>query len=214
MITGALCKAGDFTAKNYKDLCRLIGESPNNHRKQWEFIYILSVLKENGLLAPGKRGLGFGCGIEPIVPALAEAGVGVTATDLPQGEGGWWETGPWTWDKFIPAVCSKKSATRITHRHVDMTDIDRDLREEEFDFVWSCGSLEHLGSINKGWEFVADSMECLKPGGIAVHTTEHDLTNGIEVLDHAPTVLYRERHFKLLSELCQGLGYQIHNHSF
>jgi len=41
-----------------------------------------------------------------------------------------------------------------------------------FDFCWSACSLEHLGSAEAGFKFVCDSIELLRPGGVAAHTTE------------------------------------------
>jgi hypothetical protein len=52
------------------------------HRKVWEYCYLLQALSESGLLELGKRGLGFGCGEEPIPSLLAACGCEVTMTDL------------------------------------------------------------------------------------------------------------------------------------
>ncbi|CAB3733546.1 hypothetical protein LMG22037_05808 [Paraburkholderia phenoliruptrix] len=51
-------------------------------RKQWEFVYTLEALSQARMLAPGKRGLGFGCGEEPLAAVMAKRGSIVTATDL------------------------------------------------------------------------------------------------------------------------------------
>ena len=52
------------------------------HRKLWEFVYCLQALAENGMLEPGHRGVGFGCGEEPLASYLAARGVLTTVTDL------------------------------------------------------------------------------------------------------------------------------------
>ena len=52
------------------------------NRKLWEFAYISQCLEALELLEPGRRGLGFGVGREPLVAAFANRGVEVTATDL------------------------------------------------------------------------------------------------------------------------------------
>jgi hypothetical protein len=46
-----------------------------------------------------------------------------------------------------------------------------------YDFCWSTGSLEHIGGHAKGLAFVEAAMGCLKPGGIAVHTTEFTISS-------------------------------------
>ena len=70
-----------------------------------------------------------------------------------------------------------------------MTEISGDLRG--FDFVWSSGALEHLGSIGAGLQFVEDAMRCLKPGGLAVHTTRLSLSSSDETIDSGAAVLLR-----------------------
>lgn len=74
-----------------------------------------------------------------------------------------------------------------------------------FDFCWSSCSLEHTGSISLGLAFVRNAMKCLRPGGIAVHTTEFNLDAGVETIDNWPTVLFRRHHFEALAaELAAG----------
>ena len=58
------------------------------HRKLWELAYVLQAIFENGHLKEGQRGLGFGCGAEPIPSYLTAHGVNVTITDLPPARGG------------------------------------------------------------------------------------------------------------------------------
>ena len=51
-----------------------------------------------------------------------------------------------------------------------MNHLPDDLRG--FDFTWSSCALEHLGTLAAGADFVVAQMDCLRPGGVAVHTTE------------------------------------------
>jgi hypothetical protein len=44
-----LCKAKDFSREWYKRWCKEMGEEPNFHRKQWEFVYIMQALWESRL---------------------------------------------------------------------------------------------------------------------------------------------------------------------
>src|SRR5580698_7522774 len=53
------------------------------HRKMWEWLFIAEALRERGLLAPGRRGLGFGVGQEPLVALFAAEGCDLVATDQP-----------------------------------------------------------------------------------------------------------------------------------
>lgn len=74
---------------------------------------------------------------------------------------------------------------------MDMRAVPGDLRG--FDFLWSSSSLEHLGSIGEGLKFLEDSLHCLKPGGVAVHTTEFNVGSNDATLDHGPVVVFRRR---------------------
>ena len=83
-------------------------------------------------------------------------------------------------------------------RSVDMNSIPDDI--EGYDFTWSACAFEHLGSIDKGLEFVKNSLKCLKPGGIAVHTTEFNASSDQNTLTSGPTVLFRKKDLELLGE--------------
>jgi hypothetical protein len=47
------------------------GKPVPSHRKLWEWCYIAQVLWERGLLQPGRPGLGFGVGHEPLAALFA-----------------------------------------------------------------------------------------------------------------------------------------------
>ena len=90
-----------------------------------------------------------------------------------------------------PGRRRRRSTALVTHRAADMAAIPPDLMLGGFDFVWSVCSLEHLGSLEAGERFVMAAMRCLKPGGIAVHTTEYNLDATGPTLEDGPTVLYQ-----------------------
>ena len=50
-------------------------------------------------------------------------------------------------------------------------------RYRDFDFCWSSCSLERLGSIEAGLNFIKASINTLKVGGVAVHTTEYNVSS-------------------------------------
>ena len=64
------------------------------HRKMWEFFFVYRTLTKLGAVGPGKSGLTFGVGKEPLPSAFADLGAKVLATDMPpdlQGASGWAE---------------------------------------------------------------------------------------------------------------------------
>ncbi len=79
----------------------------------------------------------------------------------------------------------------------------------QFDFCWSACALEHLGSIEAGLAFIERSVDCLVPGGVAVHTTEFNCSSDDDTLDHASTVLFRKRDLLALAERLRGRGHRI-----
>jgi hypothetical protein len=90
-----------------------------------------------------------------------------------------------------------------------MNHIPEDLLAEQFDFTWSTCSFEHVGSIELGQQFILNQMRCLRPGGIAVHTTEFNLSSDEYTLDHQGTVLFRRRDMEDLARSLRAEGHLI-----
>lgn len=192
------CHTGDFFHPRYAQLCKLINTRPEWHRKQWEYVFILHHLERAGVLAVGKRGIGFGVGREPLPSAFAMLGAHVLGTDAPDEIR---QSGGWTVSKEhaasldqmrFPWIDEQQFYERVSYSPADMNDIDVALGG--FDFTWSSCCLEHLGTLRKGMDFIINSVErCLKIGGIAVHTTELNLSSHYQTIEESKeTVLYRE----------------------
>jgi 2-polyprenyl-3-methyl-5-hydroxy-6-metoxy-1,4-benzoquinol methylase len=65
---------------------------------------------------------------------------------------------------------------RVSYRTLDMNYIPEELNGK-FDFVWSTCSVEHVGTILLGQRFIINTLNLLKPGGIAIHTVEFNLSD-------------------------------------
>jgi hypothetical protein len=78
-----MCTAAQLDEPGYGEWLGALRFAPSRHRKQWEFVNILSVLRAQGLIGEGRRGLGFGAGVEPLPSLLAARGCRIVATDLP-----------------------------------------------------------------------------------------------------------------------------------
>jgi SAM-dependent methyltransferase len=183
------------------------------HRKLWEFAYVLQAIFENGRLYAGARGLGFGCGAEPLPSYFASRGIDVTVTDLDPtntAARGWIDTDQHTSLDMVfqPHLVSREQFDRhVTLRYVDMNSIPTDLCD--YDFCWSICALEHIGSIQKGLDFIESSLRTLRPGGIAIHTTEFNFLNDEQTIDDWPTVLFQKQHFRALTARLERQGHRV-----
>ena len=81
--------------------------------------------------------------------------------------------------------------------------------EEPYDFVWSVCALEHLGNLERGLEFVERSLSVLKPGGVAVHTTEFNADSNEKTLGTGGTVLYRKKDLQALFERLEAQKHKV-----
>jgi 2-polyprenyl-3-methyl-5-hydroxy-6-metoxy-1,4-benzoquinol methylase len=182
-------------------------------RKIWEFCYVSQALYERGFLNEGTRGLGFGCGVEPLASHFASRGISVLATDAPPSENSskWAQTNQYTSgldQLFKPNLVDRKTFDHhVEHRFVDMNFIPAELNS--FDFCWSICALEHLGSISKGLDFIENSLPTLRPGGLSVHTTEFNFFDDQKTIDNWGTVFFQRKHFLELSERLTAKGHRV-----
>ena len=102
---------------------------------------------------------------------------------------------------------------RVTYRTMDMNAVPTSLYGS-FDFVWSTCSLEHVGSIAQGKLFAVTSMLLLKPGGVAVHTTEFTLSSLTSTVETGPTVLWRRSDVEELRAHLNATGYDVSGSCF
>ena len=168
------------------------------HRKIWEWCFITQALFERNLLIDGKKGLGFAVGTEPLASKFCSLGASVHATDVATdiaSKKGWIDTNQHA--SNLESLNSRRLcdelvfAEKCSFDNVDMNYIPDNLRN--YDFIWSSCALEHLGSLELGEQFIYNSLKCLKPGGIAVHTTEYNFSSNTKTVKTGDTVLYRKQ---------------------
>ena len=177
--------------------CQELGWQFGFNRKLWEYAYILNALAVHGKL--GGVGLGFGVGREPIVPVMLRHGARLVLTDLADEEA---QLHGWATMQF-----DLSGNDDVECRYVNMNSIPDDLRD--FDFLWSCGSLEHIGGLEAGLRFVEAAMRCLRPGGVAVHTTEFTLSSNRETFESPDLSFYRQTDIEALAARLEKSGYGI-----
>ena len=197
-LVSQLCRFRTLDSSTFRSWIDRLGEPWRPHRKLWELAYICQALEERGMLEPGRRGLGFAVGAERLPSLFAARGCEVVATDLAPDDCRrvpWAQTGQWLgardplnqWGLCDPDAFSR----RVSFRPVDMNDVPQDLAG--FDFTWSTCSFEHCGSLERGLRFLERQMQCLRPGGVAVHTTEFNLSSNTDTWETSNCVVYRLR---------------------
>jgi Methyltransferase domain len=171
------------------------------HRKLWEWAAISQALDERGALAPSKTGIGFAVGREPLPSLFAARGARIVASDFVSGDSMWQATGQMGeslqaihWPGLIPGEIFREL---VTFQCVDMRSLS-DLPKASFDFAWSSCSFEHLGTLEAGAAFIRRSMDLIKPAGVAVHTTEFNVSSNTETIETGPSVIYRRRDIEAL----------------
>lgn len=212
-----LCTSNQMLSPIYRSWCHAMHSPARFSRKQWEFVYILQVLRLSGMLQPGKSGLGFGCGREPLTGLLARHGCDILATDLAHdvaAERGWVNTMQHAQSlEGLYSAASEFIARDEFLSHVQFQSVDMNAVPGEFygryDFVWSACALEHLGSLRHGMDFIKNSARCLKPGGLAVHTTEFNLSSNEDTVEEPSCSLYRARDIQNLIAELEGAGYEV-----
>jgi FkbM family methyltransferase len=214
-FTSSLCHQAHFGFDQYRYWVRALKDRPLFYRKQWEFVYIAQVLFERGFLVQGKRGIVFGAGEEPLPSLFASFGVEIVATDqAPEAavEGGWAKSNQHTYDVSAlnqRGICTDKMFRElVSFENVDMNNIPAAF-DGSFDFCWSACSLEHLGSLQHGFDFIENSMRTLRPGGIAVHTTEFNLSSNDRTYESPNLSIYRRRDIEAFMEAMTSRGFKV-----
>lgn len=209
-----LCTHNQFSEPEFARWCAEMKQDFLTHRKFWEFAFILQVLDREGMLRPGRKGLGFGTGREPLPAVMAQRGVEVLATDLDTRKAaalGWVkgkQHASALEDLNRLGICDPDAfRQRVRFAFSDMNAIPAEYRD--FDFCWSACALEHLGSLDAGLAFVENSLRCLRPGGVAIHTTEYNCLSDDRTVKRGSTVVYRMQDFVRLGERLRERGHRI-----
>lgn len=215
MLISCICNQEQLESKAFQKWAVQLGEAPMHmHRKIWEWCFIVEALKERGLLAANVKGLGFAVGEEPLASLFCSMGCNITATDLFLGaaqETGWVDTGQHA--TGLSKLNERELCSQITleenceFKYVDMNKIPQNL--EGYDFLWSACALEHLGSISLGEQYIYNAMKCLRPGGVAVHTTEYNFSSNTDTVEEGGTVLFRQQDIRRIVETLRAEGHEV-----
>lgn len=209
------CNAGDIMHPRYLEICGLIKHHFMWHRKLWEWVFIVHHLLESGVVKPESRGLVFGVGRERLPAFFASKGAKILATDAPVALAeitGWRDSLQYTTNldeiRFTDIVAGEVFDANVSYRPCNMADIPPEIAD--FDFNWSSCCFEHLGSLEAGIQFVINAVEkTLRVGGIAVHTTELNLSSNDKTVETGETVLYRKKDIDEMVQKLRDRGHTV-----
>jgi hypothetical protein len=175
------------------------------HRKLWEFSVVLQAMYEAGVLTQDAKVLGFGVGDEPIPSYLAGLGLNVVATDLPDIAERDFVLNP----MFVAADAFDR---RVEVSNLDMRRVD-DITLRGFDACWSCGVLNEMKSVEEAADTVIGAMDVLRPGGIAIHTTDFAFADEV-LFSPRGALAFTRAFFQRLAEGLDGRGHKVTPLSF
>lgn len=214
MLGSSVCRQVDLETEAFRQWMPPMKEKFNYHRKLWEYCYIAQALHERGKLIPGNRGVGFAVGREPLPALFANMGCYIVGTDLepdPQTQAEWVATGQHASNiesMNERGICPAPDfQARAKFEYVDMNHVPDHIRG--YDFLWSSCAIEHVGSLQQCMDAVVNMMKCLKPGGVAVHTTEFNVLSDEDTITEGSSVIPRRQDLLALQQRLHAQGHQM-----
>ncbi len=178
-----VCNLSDFRDPSIRDVIRDVfahelplfpSEYPDGvaDTKQWEIAMAIRALKDFGALRPDATVLGIGAGTEATTFYLSRHVHQVVATDIYAGSGPWADVAPvgFLVEPRLFAAGVACDPKRVFPLHQDARALD--LPDDKYDGVYSCGSIEHFGSLDYVANAAYEIGRVLKPGGIMAISTE------------------------------------------
>lgn len=148
-----VCTNAQIDEPSFQSWAKRLSPSLTSSRARWEEAYILQVAKRYGALESDARALGLGVVDSAVPKIMREHGLSVVVT-TPVDDG------------RIP-VSIEGAAETVPAGAID---IPRQL--VNFDLLWSRGVLPLMSSYRQMDDWVATSLRCLRPGGLAIHVGE------------------------------------------
>lgn len=195
--------SSDFESKWYKSWAKKLQQTESGKgnfmlrsNKFWQNAIMAQIIYDENILRTGMHCIGFGVGKERLPALFASYGVAVSATDqdFTKQRAQEWNNDQLAHGAFSlneDGICDPKIfKANVSFSALDMTKIPKKYNDT-YDFLWSNCALGHLGSINKSLNFIEQSLACLKPGGLAVHTTELNIISDTETAMSGNTVIFR-----------------------
>jgi hypothetical protein len=175
--------------------------------EHWRKVYTLQALRRYGMLEAGAIGLGFEPSPSGVPAALATLGTRVVAA-FPTRTGHPLNPELLKRDLYGRAPCDQAVFDQnVEARVLSWRRLPEDL--VNFDFIWSAHANERLYSVAAATQFVEEVMQCLRPGGLAVHTFSYDLRPGGGSVESTERVLLNQGDVERIALLLVSRGHEV-----
>lgn len=204
-----LCTASQFSEPTFLEITEALGLQPSQRRVLWEQVYITSVIATEGLVGVGRRGIGFGLDRDRLPALFSSRGVEVLATSPRPTDELSFDMEQLRTRFFYPEIIHLEDFDQlITFDFAELGEAPAAL-EGSFDFCWSSGIPPRLGSIAAAISFFEASLRVLRPGGIAVHTFDFNLSADERTQESPNLVILRRRDIEELAQRLHAAGHSM-----
>lgn len=161
----------DFDSKWYKYWANALKQDSKHlgnfdlyANKFWQNAIMAQLLNNRNMLVPGNSAIGFGVGKERLLALFAQLGVIVEATDqdFTKENAKLWDNDQLAEGLFSlnnDGICDEA----IFNQNVNFSPVNMERIPKRYysnyNFLWSNCALGHLGSIDKGLNFITNSLE-------------------------------------------------------
>jgi hypothetical protein len=167
--TSQAATSAHYAEPAYDSWLKRLGEPRDRNLEGWRTAYLAHVLDRYGVLQAGASAVAVELAGRPIPALVAGEGLDLTLLHPPE------LAEATLFDRLRrPTLCSDAAWNdRVRFRAADLHDLPEDLAN--FDLFWSADVVSRFDTLPQAFSFVETSMECLRPGGLAVHVFDADL---------------------------------------
>jgi len=204
------CTTAQFRDPVHAEIVEAMGLKPEATRRQWEMVWIVSVLATAGLIVPGRRICGLDVAQSRIPALLASRGVEVLVAD---------KINP---DANIQRRRGMRSGQLFHPEIINLADFERLVRWEMldieampasfdgmFDAIWSASVIDHLGPLTRMLSVLRDTLRPLKPGGLSVHTLAFNISSDGVTVNNPDFAVLRRQDVERLALALHAEGHRI-----
>lgn len=204
-----------FREPVYAEIVREMRLKADESRRQWEMVWVVSVLATAGLIGPGRRILGLNVERQRLPALFASRGVEVMVADRFEPEANFDRRRMLRSSQlFHPEIVNLDDFERLVRW--EMLDLEAlpPALEGMFDAVWSTAFIEKLSPRERGIAALKGTLACLKPGGLAVHTLVLNIASNQNTVNNAELVAFRRRDIETLAQQLRAEGHGVETLNF